>query len=446
VVEFWHDRKIEAGNEWAKEIDANLESADVILLLVSADFLASDYCYCKEMDRALERHKNGLAKVIPVILRPCEWQEAPFSHIQALPQDTRPVTLWSNRDEAYTNIARGIRLACQNLQTILKEEPRTDLPQIEIVCQNVVNIECDVLVLKYAQAHYGVDAAISDRLTDARISPKSMQPLPGKYCWVESNEVLLSHAVLFIGVLPLPRFGYSQIREFGHYALKALTQENKTIKHICLTMHGAGYGLDEREAFLALLGGLYDAFREGAFPHSLEQISIVEGNNGRADRLKKLLDESDAENGQLVESLNATINTFEDVFNAGLTSGSKPHVFVAMPFAPEMEDVYIFGIQGPVQAAGFLCERGDFSSFTGDVVSRVKSRIDTASLVIADLSGANPNVYLEVGYAWGKNRPTLFLSNDVASLTFDAQTYRCIVYKTINELAKSLQKDLGDLR
>src|SRR5579871_6055802 len=97
VVEFWHDRKIEAGNEWAKEIDANLESADVILLLVSADFLASDYCYCKEMDRALERHKNGLAKVIPVILRPCEWQEAPFSHIQALPQDTRPVTQGKSR-------------------------------------------------------------------------------------------------------------------------------------------------------------------------------------------------------------------------------------------------------------------------------------------------------------------------------------------------------------
>ncbi len=99
-------------------------------------------------------------------------------------------------------------------------------------------------------------------------------------------------------------------------------------------------------------------------------------------------------------------------------------------------------IQGPVQAAGYLCERIDFSSFTGDVVARIKSRIETASLVIADLSGANPNVYLEVGYAWGKDKPTLFLSNNSDSLKFDLKTQRCIIYKTINELAKRLQTDL----
>lgn len=73
--------------------------------------------------------------------------------------------------------------------------------------------------------------------------------------------------------------------------------------------------------------------------------------------------------------------------------------YAAMPFNKELQDVYVFGIQGPVNEAGYLCERMDMVSFTGDILARIKSRIETAALVIADLSGANANVYLEVGYA-----------------------------------------------
>lgn len=85
LISEWHDRQIAAGTEWAKEIDAYLETASVILLLVRSDFIASHYCYDIEMQRALERHARGEARVIPVILRPCEWREAPFAHLQVLP-------------------------------------------------------------------------------------------------------------------------------------------------------------------------------------------------------------------------------------------------------------------------------------------------------------------------------------------------------------------------
>jgi len=115
VVRGWHDRRIPAGTEWAGQIDQHLEAADVILLLVSADFLASDYCYDKEMKRALERHGAGAARVIPVILRPCDWQSAPFWKLQALPKDGKPVATWKDRDEAFTDIARGIREAVASL-------------------------------------------------------------------------------------------------------------------------------------------------------------------------------------------------------------------------------------------------------------------------------------------------------------------------------------------
>ena len=111
----WHDRKISAGSEWGKEIDENLDRADIILLLVSADFLASDYCWGIEMKRALQRHESGQALVVPVILHPCDWEDAPFAKFEALPRDARPVSSWPDLAEAFTDITRGIRAAAEEL-------------------------------------------------------------------------------------------------------------------------------------------------------------------------------------------------------------------------------------------------------------------------------------------------------------------------------------------
>ena len=85
--------------------------------------------------------------------------------------------------------------------------------------------------------------------------------------------------------------------------------------------------------------------------------------------------------------------------SAGYASDAKPHVFVAMPFAGEMDDIFHYGIQGAVNGGGMLCERADLSAFTGDVMDRVKRRIATCKLVIADLSDSNPNVYLAGVYS-----------------------------------------------
>lgn len=108
LISDWHDREITAGKEWRSEIDQHLNTAQLILILVSADYMASEYCYGVEMTRALERHQIGAAVVIPIILRPVDWQRAPFAKLQALPTDGQPITTWPNRDEAFANIALGI--------------------------------------------------------------------------------------------------------------------------------------------------------------------------------------------------------------------------------------------------------------------------------------------------------------------------------------------------
>ena len=109
VIEAWHDRDIEIGTEWKTSISSHLEEAQIILLLVSADFLASDYCYEKELRRAMERHEAGEATVVPIILRPCDWSSAPFSKLQGMPTEMQPVTVAPNRDHAFCNIAISIR-------------------------------------------------------------------------------------------------------------------------------------------------------------------------------------------------------------------------------------------------------------------------------------------------------------------------------------------------
>ena len=115
LISSWHNREIHPGREWAEEIDAHLNTAHIILLLISSDFLASDYCYDIEMKRALERHRAKEAHVIPIILRPVDWRGASFEHLQALPIDGEPVTSWRNRDQAFLNIAQGIRKVVKEL-------------------------------------------------------------------------------------------------------------------------------------------------------------------------------------------------------------------------------------------------------------------------------------------------------------------------------------------
>lgn len=131
VIETWHDRRITAGEVVDHAISEQLEAADIILLLISPDFLASSYCYDREMLRALERHKAGKAVVIPVILRACEWHGAPFGKLLATPTDGRPVKQWPDLDEAMLTVARAVRGAAERMAS--KSQPaRTVAPAMAV--------------------------------------------------------------------------------------------------------------------------------------------------------------------------------------------------------------------------------------------------------------------------------------------------------------------------
>lgn len=117
AISTWYDGKIEAGKDWEREIKDALNLSDIILLLISPDFIDSDYCYDIEMNRALERHNTGDATVIPIIVRHCDWEDTPFSKIQLLPRNGQPLNsaAWPNIDEAFAHVCKEIKSIVQNV-------------------------------------------------------------------------------------------------------------------------------------------------------------------------------------------------------------------------------------------------------------------------------------------------------------------------------------------
>jgi hypothetical protein len=270
---------------------------------------------------------------------------------------------------------------------------------------------------------------------------------------------------MFLGVKRLWDLDYKDIFDFGFRAVALIATHVPSAKHVAMTMHGSGFGLDEIEAAQAQIAGCQLGLSTSP-PPSLERITWVEIDEKRADRFRALVSSQSPkvkpgsplpgkppitplapgpQDPASVENLSDSGSTRELLKTASLKQfGAKPHVFVAMPFAKEFDDTFHFGIQSPVRKVGFLCERIDQETFTGDVLERIKQKIETASMVIGELTGYNANVYLEIGYAWGKGRPTILLTKEEPK--FDARGQKILRYETLTELNDKLTKELRILK
>jgi hypothetical protein len=320
---------------------------------------------------------------------------------------------------------------------------------VEVVEGDVADFTADILALKYAQALYGADGIVYERLVSVFGKKLSRLPEENGYRLYDTMGAVRARQVLYVGVVDLYAFDYRQIRRFGRRVLETLAETSPGTEHLALTLHGPGYGLDELEAFEAELGGLTGAVVAGDYPPALRTITFVERNQGRSLRLQEALSTL-IPSGKIGQEGDRSrdwmrANRADLLSSAGDTPDYKPYIFVAMPFLESMDDVFYYGIQGAVKAAGYLCERADLGSFAGDIMDWVKQKISHASLVVADLTGANPNVYLEIGYAWGCGRPTVLVVRDVEQLKFDVKGQRCLIYKSIKHLEESLSKELKAL-
>ncbi|MDF1552430.1 MAG: hypothetical protein P1P84_05175 [Deferrisomatales bacterium] len=328
---------------------------------------------------------------------------------------------------------------------------RTDHVRVLVQTGDAFDIEGDVLALKYEQDPVGIERSLLARLKHGGIDAEPAVPVPGAALLLKTAGATRAPVSLLIGVRPVGLFGYQDVREFTRAVLVALAGTLPNARHLLLTIHGAGGGLDEHEALESGVAGLVEAIQSGECSPGLRKVTVVEKEAVRATLFKRALDHVLPDGaiprpGATTGAQGAIRQPAAHLRSVGYDSASKPNIFVAMPFRQDMEDLYHYGIQGAVRAAGFVCERSDLSTFTGEVMSWIKQRIETASLVIADLTHANPNVYLEVGYAWGRGRPTVLLVQDEAALQFDVRGQRCLTYSKIKDLEEKLTADLKTLR
>lgn len=318
---------------------------------------------------------------------------------------------------------------------------RTPHRPIEVVNADALSFSVDVLVLKHAQVSLGVDATAKERLDldlDLRLGM-------GSHLIVDAKPALGAQKVVFLGVPPLQEFGYPEIRLFARRAMSLTAQELPGTKDIALTLHGAGYGLDEIACFDAELAGLMDAFEMGTFPSLLERVVVLESDVGRAKRLQHYLEEALPRNNDSPGTASLPPPGPELGGIAASARAQRDHAFVAMPFADGFADAFHYGIQPSIHASGLLCERIDQEVFTGDVLDRIKRKIRSATLLAADLTGANPNVYLEVGFAWAADVPTVLLRREGSDLKFDVQGERCLSYTSIKDLEEKLTWEIKQL-
>jgi hypothetical protein len=199
------------------------------------------------------------------------------------------------------------------------------LVEVRVQQGDVLRFEADVLALKYAQAHYGVDAVAAQKLSSE--GRKLRLPKPWKHTLEKGVSGIAAQRVLFMGVPELHSFGYGEIRKFARSVLSALAADAPDIIDLALTVHGPGYGLDEAEAFAAEIAGLLDGVRSGDLPGALRKITLVELDAGSAQRLQTLL--SKLLPGRVIEPKSvkwSTVKAMQQLRSAGAASSAKPRV------------------------------------------------------------------------------------------------------------------------
>lgn len=335
---------------------------------------------------------------------------------------------------------------------------------IEIHQGDALEFAADVLIVKDVRHSHGLDFKIRQRLQQSGFVAdlNNWHLEPDEYFFSDSHNIVSAQKILVVGPTNRTIENYTDVRELAADMLRMLKRTGAKIQYAATTLQGVKtrVALDEREAFRAMLLGFSDAYEEGEFPAALEFITFVEIDENRAKLMEESLQDflpPDPAVGEILTRTTQQIATilagqesFAPEFQRPEATDTTPHVFVAMPFADDYDDQFYLAIRPAVQDSAHLCIRLDQTeaAFTGDIVEQIKERIRTASLVIALLDGANPNVYLEVGYAWGVGTPTMLIvhkSQAEKDLPFDVRGQKYVIYDKIYKLKDMIAADLKHL-
>lgn len=325
---------------------------------------------------------------------------------------------------------------------------------VEVVEGDAINYPTGVLAVKHAPSSHGLGALVRTYLT----GDEDILPTGDEYRIWSGRGISQAEYILMVGAPPIFSLRYQELRDLMRRFFEALWTEGVDVRHMTTTVHGIDTtaGLDEIEAFRSLLLGAADACESGHYPPMLERVTFIEKDPRQVEVLTEALEEFlghdappppvDASRPEpAAQAVMAGPESFEPQYRGAEPDDLTSHVFVAMPFKDDYDDQFYLAILPTVRESGLLCERMDLDTFTGDIVERMLARIRCSRLVIALLDGANPNVYLEVGYAWGVGTPVLLLAHEGETLPFDVRGQRILIYNRIYRLKERLVEELARL-
>ncbi|MCB9450874.1 MAG: toll/interleukin-1 receptor domain-containing protein [Anaerolineaceae bacterium] len=413
---------------WWKSIEQNIETCAAFIVVMSPDAAESDW-----VEREILLAENLKRPIYPVLLAGTPWSR--LANLQ------------------YEDMRAGLhaRLSPSFAQSLRVKVPSSvALPDpIDFIIEqnNITKIEADVLAFKYAHRFYGADGVAADILN----LPDS--PLQGEpYLLVETGGLLPAKQALFVETPQLRHMGYAHVRAFAEQVLAILAQQAPDTRHLAMTIHGPGFGLDETESLISQFEGYRDAIQAGRFPPALERITIVELSENRTRRLQNAMEQHLRGSDYAIPFdigwffLQAVQPLQPGNSPPPAPQPTKPHAFVVMALDDELDDIFHYGVQSPIHAQGLLCEHLETNDATGDLLEQSKQRIAAAKVIIVDLTHSAPLTYLQLGYAWGAGCPTLLIAKQGTSINPMFEHMPIIRYERIKDLEQSLSLNLDRLK
>ncbi|MEO1287512.1 MAG: toll/interleukin-1 receptor domain-containing protein [Chloroflexota bacterium] len=399
----WMDEKrLTVGMDWWDEIEQSIDTCGAFIIIMSPDSRESVFCR-NEILRALDQKKP----LFPVLYRGRHF--GMIAHAQH--EDMRAGLNATFSDDFVSRLSHTVG------------QTTTRTIDFTVIHSPIEAVEADVFLHKQASGSGGLDRRLMGQLQKRGVEfdKNTLQDI-GDYIILDSHNTITTPKIAFIKTHWVGALGYRQVRQFAERGLAVLGLEMPHAKHIIMTLHGVNtrLHLDEGESLLAQLAGLIDVLQAWQAPHGLEKISIVEHNEDRVQRVKARL-------GEYFEEVDFAQSTPDTEWGYTLTfkrdnqintpeagaSEIKPYAIALFPEDPNLEDIFYYGIERPVHAMGLLCERLNLSSDDDSQdLSTLLERIKHATTVICDVTHMTPELYLQLGYAWGADIPTAIITRN----------------------------------
>jgi hypothetical protein len=391
----WYDSELNPGDDWWTVLEQEIYACDAFIVVMTQAGRTSRWV---QRELLLAEKLNKL--IFPVLLSGDEWANL--------------------ADVQFVDMRAGLRapLSARFLEQLRTLDQDIAPQSIQLVFENadIMTYPADVAAFKYAQGFHAADGHAAALLRNAGIDESEYTPYPGEYSLIATQDALTAGKVLFIGTERLKLIGYDGYQRMAVETLKALKNDAPETKHLVMTFHGGGHGLDENEAAISQLRGLIAAVAEDQYPPALERITIVERAENRFRRLNNSL--TDLLNS---EGLSRTADGWHIPLKTDAAApepdipvqqtSSRTHAFVVMPQDPALDDLFYYAIQTPVHAYGLLCERLEVEEYDADVIKYLEDRLATATIVVAIVPAADPLLYWQIGYARGARCPVVLVGH-----------------------------------